>query len=169
MFISSMVMIFIFGFAKNDLLFAENECILARGSLKKVVPVVDFPQSILLKAPFISVSAQSYPFKGFCHGGLFLIQGGDPPCIKIRFFCVWTITSLLITRFFFPTPEMKARDHAVRKRHRNQESPKWFLRFCMKHSDGCSQKGGTGWTFCSIYNCRLITPPGPVALTIKNE
>ena len=32
--------------------------------IKKVVPVVNFPQSILLKVPFISVSAQSYPFKG---------------------------------------------------------------------------------------------------------
>ena len=32
-------------------------------------------------------------------------------------FSVWTITSLLITRFFFPTPEMKARDQAVQIRH----------------------------------------------------
>jgi hypothetical protein len=34
-----------------------------------------------------------------------------------------TITSHLITRFFFLTPEIKARDKEVRKRHRNQESP----------------------------------------------
>jgi hypothetical protein len=32
------------------------------------------------------------------------------------------ITSHLITRFFSLTPEMEARDQAVEKRHRNQES-----------------------------------------------
>ena len=51
-------------------------------------------------------------------------RGETPPWSVIRFFHVWTITSLLITRFFFPTPEMKARDQAVRMRHWNKESVK---------------------------------------------
>ena len=41
------------------------------------------------------------------------------------------ISSLLLNRFFFPTPEMKARDQAVPKRHRNQESVKWLSKYCM--------------------------------------
>ena len=38
----------------------------------------------------------------------------------------WDVIVFLITRFFFPTPEMKARDQGVPKRHRNQESVKWL-------------------------------------------
>ena len=56
-----------------------------------------------------------------------------------RIFHLWIITSLLITRFFFPTPEMKARDQAVQKRHRNQESVEWLQRYCMIRSDRSSQ------------------------------
>ena len=35
-----------------------------------------------------------------------------------------SITSRLITRFLFPTPAIKARDQAVRMRHRNKDSDK---------------------------------------------
>ena len=43
--------------------------------------------------------------------------------------------SFLLSGFFSPTPEMKARDQAVQKRHRNQESVEWLQIYCMIHSD----------------------------------
>ena len=43
--------------------------------------------------------------------------------------------SLLLSGFSSPTPEMKARDQEVRKRHRNQESVEWLQIYCMIHSD----------------------------------
>ena len=89
--------------------------------------------------------------------------------VSRRFFRVWTVTSFLITRFFFPIPEMKARDHAIRKHHRNQESLQQLRRFCIKHPERCSAKGGTGSTFCSIYNCRYhLTPVEEGVREIEN-
>ena len=44
-------------------------------------------------------------------------------------------TSLLLNGFFSPTPEMKARDQAVQKRYRNQESVEWLQIYCTTHSD----------------------------------
>ena len=91
-------------------------------------------------------------FKATGPGGVILIQGGGPPWTMIRFFHVGTITPLLITRLFSSIPKMKARDQAVQKRHRNQESPKWLLRFRTIHSDRCSQKGGGVFRLKNIKN-----------------
>ena len=71
-------------------------------------------------------------FKGILSGGEQTLKGGYPP-LKGRH--DQTITSLLLNRFFSPTPEMKARDQAVQKRHRNQESVEWLQIYCMIHSD----------------------------------
>ena len=48
----------------------------------------------------------------------------------------------LITRFFFPTPEMKARDQAVSTHHRNQESVNWLPRYYIMLSVRISPNGG---------------------------
>ena len=78
-----------------------------------------------------------------------------PAGTKEKFY-VWTVTSLLITRFFFPTPEMKARGHAVQKRYRNKESVEWLQKYFTIHSDGCSKK----WSHLSVLPCSLFSPPG---------
>ena len=53
--------------------------------------------------------------------------------------------SLLLNGFFSPTQEMKARDHAVQKRHRNQESVEWLQIYCMIHSDIFDENHGFWW------------------------
>ena len=75
-------------------------------------------------------------FKGILSGGEQMLQGGGPPLEHEH---DQTIISLLLNRFFSPTPEMKARDQAVPKHHRNKESVEWLQKYCMIHSDDCSQ------------------------------
>ena len=67
------------------------------------------------------------PLKGKLSGGEETLWG-VPPHRFSRSKTDRTISSLLITRFFSPTPEMKARGHAVSKRHRKIESTKWLLK-----------------------------------------
>ena len=43
------------------------------------------------------------------------------------------VAAHLITRLFFSTPKMEARDPAVQKRLQNQESVKWLLKYGMIH------------------------------------
>ena len=66
--------------------------------------------------------------KALGRGGVYSSTEGGGALEVFEKFRGVPITSLLITRFFFPTPEMKARDQAVQKRHRNQESAKWLPR-----------------------------------------
>ena len=62
---------------------------------------------------------QDWFFKAPGRGGVIHLQRGrpPPPAGEGEFFRVCAVTSLLITRFSFLTPQMKARDQAVRMRH----------------------------------------------------
>ena len=61
-------------------------------------------------------------FKATGPGGVIPSERGGPPLTFGQKYFVVAVTSLLITRFFFPTPEMKARGRAVRMRYWNPKS-----------------------------------------------